>query len=366
VTGGRVTHTGIAGLTLGSGSGWLERKLAMTSASLLSAQVVTADGRVVRAGEDENPELFWGLRGGGGNFGVVTEFEFELHPVGPVLFAGQILHRREDGPELIRFYRTFMQSAPDEVGGGIALLTAPRSSFVPEDARGRPACGLIVVYVGDADRGEEVLRPLLDWGQPLVRRVGPMPYTAVQAMTDQSHPWGIRHYAKVAYLRDLSDEAVDAVVAQANMARSPFSQMQLSPLGGAVARMDRSAMALNMPAASWACFVFASWWDPRGEGQHVDWARGVADAVRPWAVDAAPPNFIGVDETAERLRHFYGSEKYGRLVALKDAYDPHNVFALNQNIKPSAVSNGGGPPRPTTFSDEVPNRNDHRNMPCTP
>ncbi len=341
VTGGRVTHTGIAGLTLGSGSGWLERKFAMTSASLLSAQVVTADGRVLRASADENPELFWGLRGGGGNFGVVTEFEFQLHPVGPVLFAGQILHRREEAPELIRFYRQFMESAPEEVGGGIALVTAPRAEAVPEEARGRPACGLIIAHAGDPEHGERVLRPLLEWGHPLVRRVGPMPYTAVQAMTDQSHPWGIRHYAKVAYLRDLNDEAVDVIVAQANRVRSPFSQMQLSPLGGAVARMDKSAMALNMPPASWACFVFASWWDPRGEEEHIEWARRVADVVRPWAVDAAPPNFIGVDEAVERLRHFYGSEKYARLVALKDAYDPDNVFALNQNIKPTAVSNGG-------------------------
>ncbi len=340
VTGGRVTHTGIAGLTLGSGSGWLERKHAMTGASMVGAQVVTADGRVVRASADENPELLWGLRGGGGNFGVVTEFEFQLHPVGPVLFAGQILHLREAAPELIRFYREFIEAAPDEVGGGIALVTAPRAEFVPEEARGKPACALIIVYVGNPGRGEQVLRPLLAWGRPLVSRVGPMPYTAVQAMTDLSHPWGIRHYAKVLYVRDLSDEAVDAVVAQANAAASPFSQIQLCPVGGAVARMDRSAMALNMPEASWACFVFASWWDRRGHEEHIGWACGVMDAVRPWTAETAPANFIGVDEGAERLRHSYGAEKYRRLVALKDAHDPDNVFALNQNIKPSAAADG--------------------------
>jgi len=246
------------------------------------------------------------------------------------------LHAREAAPELIRFYRSFMEAAPDQVGGGMTLATAPSADFVPEEARGKPACGMLVVYFGDPDRGQQVLRPLLQWGHPLVSRVGPMPYTAVQAMTDDSHPWGIRHYARVFYLPDLSDGAVDAIVAQANTARSPFSQIQLSHVGGAVARMDRSAMALNMPEASWACFVFASWWDPRGHEEHIDWARGVVEAARPWAVDAAPANFIMGDET-KRLYHSYGAEKYRRLVALKDAYDPENVFALNQNIKPSAV-----------------------------
>ncbi|MBA2631443.1 MAG: FAD-binding oxidoreductase [Chloroflexi bacterium] len=336
VTGGRVTHTGIAGLTLGSGSGWLERKHGMTGASLLSAEVVTADGRIVRASVEENPELLWGLRGGGGNFGVVTEFEFRLHPVGPMLFAGQILHPREAAPELLRFYRDFIAQAPDEVGGGFALLTAPPADFVPEEARGKPACGLILVYAGDPAEGEQALRPLLDWGQPLLSRVGPMPYTAVQAMTDQSHPWGIRHYAKVDFIRELNDEAVEVIVAEADRMRSPFSQLLLQPLGGAVARMDKGAMALNMPDAEWACFVFASWWEPRGEEEHIAWARGVMEALRPWSADTVPPNFIQ-DEGAERLRRFYGDEKYGRLVALKDTYDPRNVFALNQNIPPSAL-----------------------------
>jgi FAD/FMN-containing dehydrogenase len=335
VTGGRVTHTGIAGLTLGSGSGWLERKLGMTAASLLGAETVTADGRVVRCSAEENPELLWGLRGGGGNFAVVTEFEFRLHPVGPVLFAAQILHPRAGAGALLRRYREFMAQAPDEVGGGVTLVTAPAAAFVPEAARGKPACGLLLVHVGDPARGEEVLRPLLDWGRPLVRRAGRVPYTAVQAITDPGHPWGIRHYAKVDYLPALPDDAIDELVAQADAASSPFSQIQIAPLGGAVGRMDRSAMALEMPDAAWACHVFASWWDRRGEDAHVAWARGVMAAIRPWAVDTAPPNFLAPDDGAARLRRFFGDAKYGRLVALKDAYDPGNVFALNQNIPPS-------------------------------
>ncbi|HYS94687.1 MAG TPA: FAD-binding protein, partial [Candidatus Acidoferrales bacterium] len=341
VTGGRVTHTGIAGLTIGSGSGWLERKHGMTSASLLSAEVVTADGRVVRASADANRELLWGLRGGGGNFGVVTEFEFQLHPLGPTVFGGQILHPRSAARELMRFYRDFIAQTPDEVAGGFALLTAPATDFVPTESRGRPACGLFIVYAGDPGRGEKVFRPLLDWGQPLVSRVGPMSYTAVQSMSDPMHPWGIHNYSKVGYLPELADEAAEAFFAQADRMRSPFSQLLLCPLGGEVARMDRGEMALNMPEARWVSFVFASWWDPQGREEHIAWARGVMQAMRPWSADSAPPNFIGADEGPDRLRSFYGPEKFKRLVALKDEYDPANIFALNQNIPPSGSARGG-------------------------
>jgi FAD binding domain len=212
VTGGRVTHTGIAGLTLGSGSGWIDRKLGSTCESLISAEVVTADGRVVGASADENADLLWGLKGGGGNFGVVTEFEFRLHPVGPIVFAGMILHPRAAARELLRFYRDLMEQAPDEVGGGFALLTAPPEDFVPEEARGKPAAGLILVYVGDPEHGEETLRPLLEWGEPLVKLVQPMPYVAVQQLIDAANPWGITDYYKIDYLPELPDEAIDAAV----------------------------------------------------------------------------------------------------------------------------------------------------------
>lgn len=335
VTGGRVTHTGIAGLTLGSGSGWLERKYGMTAASLLSAELVTADGRIVRASMTENPELLWGLRGGGGNFGIVTELEFQLYPLGPILFGGQVLHPRSAANDLIRFYRDFLAQAPNEVGGGFALMTAPATEFVPEQARGKPACGLFIVYAGDPDRGQEAFRPLLEWGQPMVSKVGPLPYTAVQAMTDPIHPWGIHHYAKVSYLPELSTGAADAWIAQADLMHSPFSQLLLQPLGGAAAHMDRGAMSLNMPHAEWGCFVFASWWDPNTRHEHIAWARGVTEAMDPWSVDAAPANFISADDGSDRLRHSYGQEKFDRLVDLKDVYDPQNIFSLNQNIPPS-------------------------------
>jgi FAD/FMN-containing dehydrogenase len=339
VTGGRVTHTGVAGLTLGSGSGWIDRKCGITCDNLISAEVVTADGRVVRASADENPDLLWGLKGGGGNFGVVTEFEFRLHPVGPIVYAGMVLHPREAAKDLARFYRDFMAQAPDEVGGGIALLTAPPEEFVPEDARGKPAAGLIVVYVGDPEQGEEILRPLVEWGDPLLKMVQPMPYVAVQQMIDGGNPWGICEYFKIDYLRELPDEAIDAYVDGVADAGSPFTQVILAPLGGAIARMDQSSMALSTPDAPWFYFCLAMWMDPAEADQHVSWSRAFMETMSPWCVDKAPPNFITSDERAGRLRESYGEEKFERLVALKDKYDPDNVFSLNQNIPPS---NGAG------------------------
>jgi FAD/FMN-containing dehydrogenase len=337
VTGGRVTHTGVAGLTLGSGSGWIERKYGSTCESLISANVVTADGRALRASADENADLLWGLKGGGGNFGVVTEFEFRLHPVGPLLFGGMIMHPRAAAGDLLRFYRDFMEQAPDEAGGGLAFLTAPPEPFVPAEARGKPATALILVYVGDPHRGEEVFRPLIEWGEPLVKLVQPMPYAAVQQMIDAGNPWGINEYAKIDYLEELPDEAIAAAVDKAAEVGSPFTQLIFAPLGGALARMDRSAMALNTPDTKWLYFCLAMWRDPAQAEAETAWARSFMETMRPWAAGTAPPNFISADDGAQRLRSFYGEEKFGRLVALKDKYDPDNIFALNQNIPPTVT-----------------------------
>ena len=335
VTGGRVSHTGIAGLTLGSGSGWLERVCGTTSENLLSAEVVTADGRVLRVSAEENPELFWGLKGGGGNFGVVTEFEFRLHPIGPLVYAGMILHPRAAAPALLRFYRDFMDAAPDQVCGGFALLTAPPEDFIPEPVRGQPAAGLIVLYAGDPTEGEQVLRPLLEWGDPSLTRVQPMPYTAVQAMSDAANPWGISEYFKIDYLPELSDETIDALVTKAADARSPMTAVYLCRLGGALARTDRTAMAMTVPDANWFYFCEALWWDPAAAQAETAWAHAFKETMRPWGIDQAPANFITPDEGQPRLHASYGDQTYRRLVALKNTYDPGNVFALNANIAPN-------------------------------
>ena len=335
VTGGRISHTGVAGLTLGSGSGWLERACGITCDSLISAEVVTADGRVLRASADENAELFWGLKGGGGNFGVVTEFEFALHRVGPIVYAGMVLHPRAAAPGLLRFYRDFMDAAPDELCGGVSLMTAPPEEFLPEEARGKPAVGLIVLYAGDPVEGGEAFRPLVEWGEPWLRAVQPMPYVAVQQMLDPAHPWGIGDYSKSDYLPDLTDEAIDALVDKMAEARSPFTGVHFCQIGGAVARVDRDTMALEPPQARWFYMCEAMWMDPADAEAEARWARSLMQTLRPWTTGKSMPNFISADDGQTRLRASYGDQKFARLVALKDIYDPDNVFALNQNIPPS-------------------------------
>jgi FAD/FMN-containing dehydrogenase len=337
VTGGRVSDTGVGGLALGSGSGWLERMYGVTCNSLISAEVVTADGRIVRASESENQDLFWGLRGGGGNFGVVTEFEFQLHPVGPILMAGMMLFPRGRAPEVLRTYRDFIESSPDEVGGGAALITAPPEPFIPEEVRGQPALGIVFCYVGPVEDGERAVQPLRESTQPLVDIVQPMPYTAVQQMLDAGNPHGIHEYFKVDWIKQLSDEAIDIVVEQAEQLPAPFGNLILAPMGGAVARTDSSKMALNMPDAPWAYFCLAMWMEPSEDEQHKAWARGFAKAMEPFGVGTAFPNFIEPDEGNPRLRASFGPEKYDRLAALKREWDPDNLFRMNQNIAPAAA-----------------------------
>jgi FAD/FMN-containing dehydrogenase len=334
VTGGRISHTGVSGLTLGSGSGWLERKCGITCDSLLSVEVVTAGGKVLRASADENPELFWGLKGGGGNFGVVTEFEFGLHPIGPIVFAGMLLYPRAAATQLLRFYRDFMAAAPDDVCGGISLLTAPPEEPIPPEARGKPAVGVVILYAHDPADGPRVLQPLLEWGEPLLSLCQPMPYVAVQQMIDGAHPWGISEYAKSDYLPELPDEAIDALVGKAAEIGSPFTALHLCPLGGAFARADRSTMALEVPNTGWYYMCEALWLNPAHAAHEISWARELMETLRPWSVAKAPPNFIAGDDGPARLRASYGEDKYRRLVALKNTYDPDNVFALNQNIPP--------------------------------
>jgi FAD/FMN-containing dehydrogenase len=334
VTGGRVSDTGVGGLALGSGSGWLERMYGVSCASLLGAEVVTADGRVVNANADENADLLWGLRGGGGNFGVVTEFEFELHPVGPIITAGLLLYPRAQARDVIHFYRDYIAKAPDRVGGGVALLTAPPEEFVPEALRGQPAIGVVFCYVGSVEEGAEAARSLREFGSPAVDIIQPMPYTAVQMMLDAGSPRGVREYFKIDWLSDLPDEAIDIVVERAEALPAPFGQLILGPMGGAVAQMDSGAMALEVPDAPWVYFCLAMWMDPSEDERNIAWARDFAEAMRPFGVGTALPNFIEPDEGVARLRASYGEEKYARLVELKRRWDPDNLFRLNQNIAP--------------------------------
>ena len=334
VTGGRVSDTGIAGLTLGSGSGWLERKHGFVCDNMMAAEVVTADGRKVTASDDENPDLFWALRGGGGNFGVVTAFHLRLHPVGPIILAGMVIWPAPMAGDVVRFYREFMAGAPDEVGGALAFITAPPAPFVPEPVRGQPVVGAIVTYAGPIEEGEEALRPLREFGPPGIDLVQPMPYVAVQRLIDEANPKGMQHYWSADFLAGLPDEAVDVFVEHANRPVSPLSQMLLVPGGGAIARVADDATAFGQRDAPWNVHFLSMWPDPADSERNIAYNRAIAAAMQPWTTGRAYLNFIG-DEGLGRVEAAYGPERYARLQALKAKWDPSNLFRHNQNIPPA-------------------------------
>jgi FAD/FMN-containing dehydrogenase len=337
-TGGRVTTTGIAGLTLGSGSGWLERKFGFTVDNLLSVQMVTATGEVVTASETENPELFWGLRGGGGNFGIVTSFEFRLHPLGPIVLGGLMGYPRERAPELLRAWSDYIQAAPDELGGGFAFLTAPPEEFVQEEVRGHPVCGVVVLYAGPVEEAEPVVGGLKDvLGPPAMDLVMPMPYLAVQQLLDGANPPGRPQYWKSDTLAEMSDEAIETLVEHANRVDSPFTVVVLEAKGGAIPRVPEESMALIGRGAPFAFYGISQWEDMAEADDHIRWARDFGEAMEPHSGRGIALNFV-MDEGNDRVQAAFGAEKYQRLVALKDRWDPRNLFVRNQNIKPSGHS----------------------------
>ncbi|BBL78273.1 FAD-linked oxidase [Rubrobacter xylanophilus] len=334
LTGGRVSSTGISGLTLGGGSGWLERMFGFTADNLLYAEVVTAGGETVRASAEENPDLFWALRGGGGNFGVVTAFGYRLHPVGPTLLAGMLAYPVEGSEPVLRAYRDFMADAPDEVGGGCAFITAPPEPFVPEPVRGTRILVLVLCYIGPPERGEEELRPLREAAPPAMDLLRPMPYTGLQSMVDAGNPPGMQNYWKAGFLNELPDAAVDALVEQARRATSPLSQLLLLPMGGAISRTPEETTPLGNREAAYNFHAIAMWPNPAEDPEpHVGWARETETAMRPWMDERVYLNFIG-DEGMERVRSAFGEAKYRRLTAIKRRYDPENLFRINQNIPP--------------------------------
>jgi FAD/FMN-containing dehydrogenase len=333
-TGGRITTTGVGGLTLGSGSGWIERKFGFTVDNLLSADVVTAAGEVVRASETENEDLFWGLRGGGGNFGIVTSFEFRVHDLGPIVLGGMLLHRRDKAPELLRDWRDLMRTAPDEVGSGFAFLTAPPLDFVPEGLRGQPACGIVFLYAGPAEEGEDAARQLRGLADPDLDLVMPMPYTAVQQLLDAGNQPGHLHYWKTDNAPELTDDAIATLTEQSNRVQSPLSTVILEPKRGAIARVPEAATPLAGRDAEVAFYGVAQWEDPAQSDVHLEWAREFGEAMEPYGSRNAALNFV-MDEGQERVQSTFGPEKHARLVELKDKYDPGNLFRRNQNIRPS-------------------------------
>jgi FAD/FMN-containing dehydrogenase len=325
-TGGVVGETGIAGLTLGGGVGWLVRKHGLACDNLVAADVVTADGQLRRATRDENGELFWGLRGGGGNFGVVTAFQYRLHAV-PTILGGLVVYPRAAARDVIRFHRDFVMAAPEELTSYVATLTTPD---------GLPVVAVASCYSGDLQEGERVLRPLRQFGSPLVDEMKPMPYTAMQGLFGPAFPWGNRNYWKSSFLRELPDAAVDAVVSHVERLSSPLSAVALEYYGGAASRVPAGATAFPHRKASYNLIVLAQWREVAGDAAHIAWARGIWDAVQPWSSGDLYMNALGNDEDAQAVRHAYGAN-YARLAALKAKLDPKNLFRLNQNIVPAAA-----------------------------
>jgi len=331
--GGIVTHTGIAGLTLGGGLGWLMRRHGLAADNVLSADVVTADGAFIRASPEEHPDLFWGLRGGGGNFGVVTSFEYRLHPVGPIVLAGVMLHPAARAREVLGFYSDFIESAPDELTTIVVLRMAPPAPFLPPRVHGQPVVIIGACYAGPVEEGVRAMAPLRRFGEPLVDLIRPTAYVSHQALLDAGAPHGLGYYWKSEYLPALSDALIDTLAERAWAVVTPESYTIIFHLGGAVGRQDPEGSAFEDRRAAHAVNIDAVWSEPARASACVAWTRELWEAVRPYSTGRVYVNFLG-DEGQDRVRAAYGEAKYERLRALKRQHDPTNLFRLNQNIRP--------------------------------
>lgn len=334
-TGGRVSTTGVAGLTLGGGSGWLERQHGLACDNLVAVELVTADGSMVTASVDEHPELFWALHGGGGNFGVATALTFRLHPVGPEVLGGLLLYPAERGRDLLRLTRDLLPDAPDEFGPAIGYLTVPPEEEIPAHLHGTLVSVLVFCYTGPVADGERLIQPFRDLG-PVADLVGPVPYADLQCSIDD--PPGYRNWWTAEYLHVVTDEAIDVIHAHSLATPTPGpAQSFIVPWGGAVARASEDETPLAQRDATWVVHPFALWEDPADDDAVIGWARAFRDDVRRFASGGVYLNFIG-DEGADRVRAAFGAEKYHRLAAVKAQYDPDNVFRGNQNIIPALLS----------------------------
>jgi hypothetical protein len=333
VPAGIVTHTGLAGLTLGGGIGWLQRKYGLTIDQLLSVDVVTAEGELVRASASENADLFWGVRGGGGNFGIVTEFEFRLNPVGPMVLAGPLIWGIEDAPEVLRFYRDWIEQVPEELTTIVTCRRMLPLPTIPKELHGRHVVIVGCCYAGPVEEGERVLTPLRDFGSPLVDACAPMPFLAHQAILDPGFPHGWWYYIRSCNLAELGEEVVDTLADHGRRIASPVTAFSIFHLGGAVVRVGDEEAAFTGRDAGHVVNVIGITRTGDGFDAEREWARGLWSALQPYHQNVYV-NFL-MDEGEERVRHAYGAEKYDRLRALKRRYDPDNFFSLNQNISPT-------------------------------
>jgi FAD/FMN-containing dehydrogenase len=325
-TGGTVGDTGIAGLTLGGGFGWLEGAYGMTADNLLAADVVLATGERVRASADENSDLFWALRGGGGNFGVVTAFEYRLHPVGPTIAGGMVIHPYSAARDVLRFYRTFLASAPDPLTAAAAIMTGPD---------GQKACAIVCAHAGPLEDGLRAVEPLKAFGSPVLDAVGPIPYLGQQGLLEQAMPPGLHNYWKAEFLDAPTDAFIDTWVDAYSRVVSPMSFLLLFPIHGRAARQPVEATAFPNRGGI-HLGIYALWKPGEPEAPNVTWVRDTWRRIQPFASGGLYVNEIGADDGHDRVRQAYG-RNYARLAAIKAKYDPHNLFRLNANIEPAAV-----------------------------
>ena len=346
-TGGIIGHTGVAGLTLGGGIGFLMRRHGLAVDNLLAADVVTAEGSIVRASDVDNPDLFWALRGGGGNFGVVTAFRFALHPIGPTVVAGPVLWAADDTTEVLRFYREFAARVPDELGTVVRLGTVPPLPDIPEELHRRPAIAVDCCYAGPVDDGLRVVEPLRRLGAPLLDLVSATSYAGPQCALDDTVPHRWHYYWKSTNLTGLSDDAIGVIADHAYAAGSPRSYSAMFHLGGAVARVPQGATAYAARDVAHALVIDGVWLpDESGElavGETA-WARGYLEALRPHGADSVYVNFLDADDST-RVREAYGDQVYRRLAEVKAKYDPDNSFHHNRNIRPRGAAGRSDEPR---------------------
>jgi FAD/FMN-containing dehydrogenase len=323
--GGVVSATGIAGLTLGGGQGWLTGKHGLTLDNLLAAEVITAGGERVRASLEEHPDLFWALRGAGANFGVVSSFEYRLHPVGPTVLGGMVVHPLARAREVLRFYREFAAGQPDELTTYAALLTTPDNA---------PVVALVCCYAGSLEEGERAVAPLRRFGSPLADTIGPMPYLGVQAIIGEGFPAGRLNYWKSSLLRELGDEIIEALVDFAGRVPSPLSAIAIADTHGAYGRVAPDATAYAHRDRPFDLVILSSWVDSAATDANIAWTRALYEAVRPHAGSGVYVNDLDQDEGQARVRDAYGAN-FARLAELKRRWDPDNVFRTNHNIVPA-------------------------------
>ena len=334
VPSGIVTHTGVAGLTLGGGIGWLQRKYGLTIDQLLSVDLITAEGELVKASETENADLFWGVRGGGGNFGVVTKFEFRLNPLGPEVVAGPVFWPIEESPDVLRFYRDWIAAAPDDLMTIVMHRKAPPLPFIPPELHGKPVVAVICCYAGSVEEGEEAIAPLKAFGSPVLDLCERKPFLEHQSMFDPSYPHGQWYYMRACDVAELSDEVIDITVEHAMRIRSPLTAFPIWQMGGAISRVGEDETAFSGRGAGHTFNITSATAGPEGFDEEREWVRDFWSALEPHhAGGGVYVNFL-MNEGEDRVREAYGAEKYDRLKALKRRYDPDNLFRLNQNIPP--------------------------------